>query len=223
MSGLSTGMMRDAGDAGFVTPEPGTGFGHSRDLVLSTLVGESLHTFLAAHGNGLVPGFCGTVACPVGISAHDGVLVRLKIRVPTNAQSFSYDMRFFSAEYQTWQCTQYNDYFLSLLTSGAPGIPADHNIAVDSALRPVNVNSPDLAVCAGNGKPCGTCPYGSADLAGTGLEAPVNGGATPWLTMSAPVVPGEIITLDFFLFDVADGIGDSIVLLDKFRWTTTDQ
>jgi hypothetical protein len=222
MVGLSTGIMRDAGDPGFVNPIDGTSFGNSRDESFNSAVGP-LGTFVSAHGSALAPAQCGAVACPLGTTAHDGVLLRLAVRVPTNAQSFSYDMRFFSADYQTFQCTSFNDYFLTLLTTGAVGIPADHNIALDSYLRPVNVNSPDLAVCSGNGKNCNACPSGTADLAGTGMAAPVNGGGTEWLTMSAPVVPGEIITLDFLIFDVGDGSYDSLALLDKFRWTTTDQ
>ena len=39
-----------------------------------------------------------------------------------------------------------------------------------------------------------------------------------WLTTSAPVVPGEIITLDFHIWDTGDGSYDSLVLLDGFKW-----
>jgi hypothetical protein len=34
------------------------------------------------------------------------------------------------------------------------------------------------------------------------------------------VVPGETITLEFTIGDIADGIYDSTVLLDNFQWGT---
>ena len=39
-----------------------------------------------------------------------------------------------------------------------------------------------------------------------------------WRTVAAPVVPGETIVLDLMVFDVADGLMDSNVLHDYFRW-----
>ena len=50
------------------------------------------------------------------------------------------------------------------------------------------------------------------------MEIGSTGGATTWLTTDAPVVPGETIQLELMLFDVSDGILDSVVLLDNFRW-----
>ncbi|WP_437928877.1 hypothetical protein WMF37_06225 [Sorangium sp. So ce291] len=37
----------------------------------------------------------------------------------------------------------------------------------------------------------------------------------------APVVPGEIIELEFILRDAGDHNVDSLVLLDRFRWNVT--
>ena len=37
----------------------------------------------------------------------------------------------------------------------------------------------------------------------------------------APVSPGEIITLKFSIWDEGDGVWDSAVFLDNFRWHTT--
>ena len=45
-----------------------------------------------------------------------------------------------------------------------------------------------------------------------------NGGATAWLTTTAPVIPGEIFNLDFYLWDTGDHILDSTVILDNFQW-----
>jgi hypothetical protein len=46
----------------------------------------------------------------------------------------------------------------------------DHNIALDSGERAINVNSLVLAVCGGNSKTCGACPDGTGDLAGSQCE-----------------------------------------------------
>ena len=45
------------------------------------------------------------------------------------------------------------------------------------------------------------------------------GGGTDWLTTTAPIEPGETITLDLTIFDVSDNILDSLVLLDGFQWS----
>jgi hypothetical protein len=215
MAGISTGRMRDQNDSGYAAPNAGADFGRS---LAFPIVNGPLGFYLSAHGGNLVPGKCGASTCTTGSGAYDGVLLRLTIRVPTNVQSLSYDFRFFSSEYQSYQCTQFNDYFLTMLTSAAPGIPSDRNITFDSQGKPVNVNSPFLQICPGNGKNCNTCSLGTASLAGTGMQESNTGGGTGWLTSTAPVVPGETITLDFLLFDVSDRILDSLILLDNFRW-----
>jgi len=219
MAGLSTGAMRDTNDTGFVGGASGSSY--LSGILFSPLPAAPLGIYLAQHSNNLLPGHCGGTTCPLGTgtiaSANDSVDVQLKIRVPTNAKSLSYDFRFFSREYQTYQCTEFNDYYLAMLTTTAPGIPADHNISFDTLGNAVSVNNGFFDVCGGNGKGCGTCPGGTSELAGTGLDS-VSGGGTTWLTTDAPVVSGETITLDLLIFDVGDHGFDSLVLLDNFRW-----
>lgn len=207
MAGISSGLMRDQNDAGYVDPNPGT------DLLW---LGNPPAAYLAAHG-GALPSSAGCSGnCPAGTGANDSVNVRFSIRVPTNAQSFSYDFRFVSSEYWVYSCTQYNDFYLALLTSTANGIPADKNISFDSQNNPVSVNNGFFDVCVPKG--CYTCPAGSGELGGTGMQLGFTGGATKWLTTDAPVVPGETIQLDLMIFDVSDGVLDSLALLDNFRW-----
>ncbi|MEE2834833.1 MAG: choice-of-anchor L domain-containing protein [Myxococcota bacterium] len=67
----------------------------------------------------------------------------------------------------------------------------------------------------------GACPDGSEDLAAYTLDVR-SAGATSWLTTSAPVVPGELIELEFLLWDSSDGNLDSLVLLDNFAWVTPE-
>lgn len=207
MAGLSNGRMRDQNDAGFVAPAGGTQFNS-----LSTPPAA----YLAAHGGSLPTSAGCSGPCPAGSGANDSANVRLRLRVPTNAQALTYQYRFFSAEYLQWTCTTYNDFHLALLTSNAPGIPADKNIAFDALGNPVSVNNGFLDICMPQG--CHTCPGGTAPLAGTGMQINNVGGGTQWLTVTAPVVPGEIIELELMVFDVSDQIYDSLALFDNFRW-----
>lgn len=208
MAGLSTGRMRDAAHPGYVDPSPGTSFGR---------LGQAPAAFLAAHG-GVLPGGtdCSAGLCPSGAGAHDGVSIRLSIRVPTNAPSFAYDFRFFSAEHVLRRCSPYNDFFLSLLSSSVFGIPADKNIAFDVMDNRLSSNSTTYQVCALQG--CAACALGAGPLAGTGFDVGGLGAATAWLTAGAPVVPGETMQLELMVFDVSDDAGDTAVLLDNFRW-----
>lgn len=207
MAGISTGRMRDQNDAGYVDPNGGTEF---------TWTSLPPAAYLASHGGNLPSSAGCSGGCPAGDGANDSVNIRIQLRVPTNAQSFSYDFRFATAEYWTWACSDYNDFFLAILQTAAPGIPADKNISFDGQNNPVSVNNGFFDVCVAKG--CYNCPAGSAALAGTGLQIGNTGGMTKWLTTDAPIVPGETMQIELMIFDVSDWVLDSIVLLDNFRW-----
>lgn len=208
MAGLSTGRMRDQSATDYSDPNPGIDFGRTS---------TPPPVYLAANGGVLPASSSCNGSCPAGAGANDSVNLKLTIRVPTNAQSFSYKFKFLSSEYLTYACSQFNDFYLALLTSSAAGLPADKNISFDTLNNPVSVNNGFFDECVASG--CYTCPGGAASLAGTGMEIGNTGGATRWLTTTAPVVPGETITLEFTIFDVSDNILDSNVLLDGFEWS----
>ena len=150
--------------------------------------------WLAANG-GLLPN---PLDCdpPAGGSpgsatfAKDPVMLKLRVRVPTNAKSFDVSTIFYTSEYPEWVCSPYNDFFVALLTSGfVPGMgqvgnPTDKNLAVYSAngtLYPVGVN---LVKTTDLFKQCKDGPIGCAvgdntnytgctsttQLAGTGFD-----------------------------------------------------
>jgi hypothetical protein len=66
----------------------------------------------------------------------------------------------------------------------------------------------------------------SAELAGTGFDTAVTacssptsiGGGTGWRRIGGNVVPGEVTTVRFLIWDHGDATFDSVVLLDHFRW-----
>jgi hypothetical protein len=209
--------MRDTGDTGYVAPNSGSDFASASSPPAG---------YLAQHGGALPSSASCYGNCPAGSGANDSINVLATIRVPTNALSFQYNFRFFSSEFWTWSCTVYNDFYLALLTSGHPMIPADKNISFDSANNPVSVNNGFFDVCQVRG--CQTCPSGTGALGGTGMDnlashgtygTGATGGATNWLLTTAPVIPGETITLEFTVFDVSDGILDSLTILDALEWS----
>lgn len=202
MAGFSTGKMRAPSHADHAPPSPGTDLGWT---------GSPPAAYLQAH-NGELPGSAGcSGACPTGADADDGVSLRLVVRTPTNANGFAFRYNFFTAEYPASVCAAKNDYFFALETTLAPFLPLDKNIAYDALGSPVSVDNAFFASCAPFG--CFLCPLGADGLAGTGMPA-----STDWLSSNAPTVVGETITLDLTVFDVSDGAGDSVVLVDAFRW-----
>jgi hypothetical protein len=171
---------------------------------------------------------------------HDGAALELKIRVPLNAKSFSFQQNFFTEEFPAFICSRFNDRFVATLDPLIPGLPDGNNVAFDQDGNPISVNNSLLQVCkpqvAGSDPPLGggkknfTCPLGVAGLSGTSFQGHA---ATGWLQTTVPfsagdggaqiIKGGDIITLTFAIWDSGDGILDSTVLIDKFEWSTDDK
>ncbi len=177
--------------------------------------------------------------CPGSPRARDQINVKLEIKAPRNANGLKFDFNYYSSEWPKYICTLYNDSFIAYLEAKGfnGGIP--ENISFDAKKNPVSVNNGFFDRCT-SGVPTGcgfypkpgpasVCPGGPTELGGTGFaiqgegcEALRNvplGGATGWLTSQAPVEAGETFTLEFMIWDTADGTLDSSVLLDNFTWS----
>lgn len=181
-----------------------------------------------------------TAACKVAPSVMDTIGVTLQIKVPSNAQGFSFDFDFYSGEWPEYVCTEFNDSFVAWLQStawkGTNG-NGDLNISFDSMGNAVSVNNgffehctPNTQTgCAGNNTQTAACTGGANELQGTGFynmgtycSGPsTGGGATGWLTTKAPVTGGETITLQFIIWDTGDQNWDSSVLVDNLTWYGT--
>ena len=170
-------------------------------------------------------------ACPGVITGqpHDGMALRLTIRVPTNAQSFTFDTNFFTYEFPDYICSTYNDTFVVEMAPAPKGASTGGNIAFDQSGNPISVNNALLQVCDPQTTPTGkafACPLGSATLSGTGFgtdTAGSNHAATGWLQTSVNIDPslkGKDITLVFAVWDSGDGILDSTALIDSFTWSS---
>jgi hypothetical protein len=220
MVGISSGVAR-AGDK--AVPPPGSGTSPAGGVMCTA--------------NAYPAGFPKPPPACVGLKVsgtevYDGMALELAIRVPTNAHALSFDFDFLTPEYPQFVCDEFNDEFVALLWSKAPGTPADHNVSFDSKSDPVSVNNALLEVCAPAVTNAGmsTCPLGTSELEGTGIllvETPsgsppvTRGGATGWLTTQADVVPGETITLRLGIWDAGDELLDSTTLLDHLVWSLT--
>jgi hypothetical protein len=168
------------------------------------------------------PGFpIESPSCPGVVTGtpYDGAALKVVLKVPTNAQSLSFKFKFHTYEFPSYICSTYNDFFVALMDPPPMDVdPINKNIAFDSVGNPISVNNALLDVCAPGtyGGKTFTCPGDINELTGTGFETHA---ATSWLQTNAPVTPGSTITLTFGTYDSGDGVLDSTVVLDDFRWS----
>lgn len=203
---LSSGTARGPLDSGYKNVS-----GHSKGYSSGTPAGYPKESPACSGSGGGGFGFAS--------GSHDGAALRVKIRVPSNANSFKYQQNFFTYEFPTFICDDYNDFFVAMMDPKPANLP-DGNIAFDQDGNPISVNNSLLQVCAPQqaGGKMFNCPLGNAGLSGTGFEEHA---ATGWLTTTAPVdtVRGKEITLTWAIWDQGDGILDSTALIDDFQWS----
>ena len=186
---------------------------------------------------------CGSGSAGEPTLARDSVMLRLKLRAPTNARAFSFNSYFFSAEYPEFVCTNFNDQFAVLIDTAKPPTPIlnpiDKNLMVFSdgmAQWPIGINvangtslfnvcetQAQNAACWDATVSAKSCALGAAQLAGTGFGKDggatcTGGGGTFWLTTSGNIAPGELVDLRIVIWDVGDNLLDSLALLDGFEW-----
>ncbi len=144
-------------------------------------------------------------AGPFVRGASDVVTLRISLTAPAGSSCLSFRFRFYSEEFPEFVGSIYNDAFVAELdrstwdASGTanPSIVAPDNFAKDELGRNVSVNGAGVAAV-------------SAGLAsGTTYDA-----ATRVLRASTPITPGAH-TLYLTIFDQADPLYDSAVLLDR--------
>ncbi|MCA9650225.1 MAG: choice-of-anchor L domain-containing protein [Myxococcales bacterium] len=138
-----------------------------------------------------------------GVSANDYVEMRFDVQVPPDVVSFSYDFAFFSTEYPWYYGSQFNDMYVGWLESEK----WTGNISFDGSGNPISLNAGFLDYRDDGGN--------LPQLAGTCMRQHAG---TGWLTTTAGVTGGEMITVVFAVFDLSDSILDSYVFLDDFEW-----
>lgn len=167
-------------------------------------------------------------ACPSVVSGapYDSAGLKVTIQPPPTAKSLAFDFYFYTFEFPKYICSPFNDFFVALLTPTPAGL-ADANISFDEKGNTISVNAGFLKVChpqtASDGK-FYDCLDGPGDLDGTGFDTTDGGiannsAATNWLTTKAPIAdPSQPLTIQFAIWDAGDGVLDSTVLIDNFRF-----
>lgn len=163
---------------------------------------------------------------------YDSAMLEVKVKTPSNAKSLSFNLDFYTYEFPRYMCTEFNDYFVALMTP-APAGAIQGNISFDAMGNFISVNAGFLKACdpqtAINGE-FFPCALGYGEILGTGYDAPFNqdfppaegndSAATSWLETVAPIdAPGSEITLRFAIWDSSDEILDSTTLIDNFRFS----
>lgn len=144
----------------------------------------------------------GTDFDPNGTSG-DTTSLTVNFTVPADMNSLLFDFYFLSVEYPEYVGTAYNDTFTATIT-GSSKVANGTNFAKDTGGNVIDINSVNFAVTDTH-----------ADLLGTQFQGH---GGTGWLIAGAPVAPGDNVSLVFSVEDVEDGIYDSSVFLDNFRF-----
>ena len=89
---------------------------------------------------------CGTGVDEATVAVHDYTELRMTIKAPINAGSFSFDFAFFSEEYPVYVCQGFNDTFLAIQYVAA--VPdAATQIAYDANGHRINVNNAFFQDC----------------------------------------------------------------------------
>jgi hypothetical protein len=185
---------------------------------------------------------CGTGTAGSPSTPNDSVMLRLKLRAPTNAKSFSFNSYFMSAEYPEFVCSNFNDQFIVLVDTPTPPTPIPNpvdknlmtyndgnqkwpigiNIAAGTDLFSVCETQQQSPNCWDTSVSSNSCFLGAAQLAGTSFGKDNStctvGGGTFWLTTSGNIVPGGTLDLRIVVWDVGDHILDSLAVLDGLQW-----
>lgn len=154
--------------------------------------------------------------------ARDYTELRVKAKVPSWANSFSYRFAFLTIEYPVFYKSGFNDFFVAWLESKS----WTGNISFDESANPISLNAGFLDFKDAT-KGCARdpdCPVpdgcDAPELHGTCFQSHAG---TKWLKTKVGVTPGEEIELVFAIFDLGDAKLDSYVLLDGFQWHCEEQ
>ncbi len=141
-------------------------------------------------------------------SAHDVFYVQFNVAVPKGTNGYIVDFAYFSSEYPTYVGTQYND--MAILWQVSENYTGNVTFITDG-----NNNPQPLSVTALAQNGLMKYVANSPQLAGTGFTT--NAG-TGWSTVKGPAKPEETLTLAWTVFDKADTILDTALLIDNWKW-----
>jgi len=164
-----------------------------------------------------------------GYQTYDNVELKLQIKAPSGAIGFSIDYVYFSEEYEEYIGSSFNDKFYIILN--APKTTQGKSVVINST----SCSNPNayfdfidpqsgekkcyIAINTALSEPCSNP---QTDISGTGFECgppdSQHGSSTGWLSTSWPIEGDEVFNLTFHIHDTSDGVFDSEVILDNFKW-----
>lgn len=157
------------------------------------------------QSNTILPKFSGVERISIDRSnTFDMTQYKVTLTAPSDAKSFSFDFRFFSAEFPEYIGSQFNDAFYAILEADSTNNGEPTNISFDAVGKAIEINNNYFA-----------SPFHPCSERGTGY---VRGGSTCWLRTSWPIQAGETFTITFSVHDTGDQIYTSTVLLDHFKF-----
>jgi hypothetical protein len=129
-----------------------------------------------------------------------------------DANGYTFDFAYFSAEFPEWVNTDFNDIFVVWQDSedytGNVTFINEQPMTV-TALWPIDYQG-ECDFLDPN------CAGADEHLADTGHL--YDGGATGWYKALGGINPGETFTLTFGIFDMGDSVYDTTALLDNWQW-----
>jgi hypothetical protein len=173
---------------------------------------------------------------------YNNMEITLTLKAPEGATGFTFDYIFFSEEYEEYIGTQFNDKFYTFLkapqTTGNEKTIINYTACTDAlSYFDFEKNGQKWCYIAINTAFSEACHEVKTDITGTGFECTTpcygaspndidnpcegddqHGSSTGWLVTSWPIEAGETFELTFHIHDTGDGVFDSEVILDNFRW-----
>ena len=181
-----------------------------------------------------------------GYYIYNAMEWRLHLRAPDSVNGFRVRHMFLSEEYDDYVGSSFNDKFYIILEAGSTNGGTPTVINFTECRDPGSYYdfrcSPGMQYCNPGQRYCYIaintamseccwyqgCPDGTAttDISGTGYEcasspsedSAASGSSTGWMTTEWPIEPGEEFYVTFHVHDASDGIFDSEIVLDKFRF-----
>ena len=140
-------------------------------------------------------------------NATDIVRMELELNVPSDASTIQFDLKYLSEEFPEFVGSSFNDAFVVEMGQSTFTVDSNNNLI-----------APDNLVFDGNGNPITINTTGATGMTSGGAVGTTYDGGTQVLTTTIQVPDTSTVTLVFSIFDVADRIYDSTILLDNFRF-----
>lgn len=153
------------------------------------------------------------------LQASDIAYLDLQIRVPAGTRGYALDLALFTTHYPEYSKSAYNDMAI-VWTESEAYVGNIAYLLQDGLPRPLALPSLSATGLVSHSGLITNLVHDDPAMAGTGFDGVdgEEGGATDWLTLHGPAVPGEALTLAIAVLDLDDSFLDSALLIDNFRW-----